>query len=82
MTVALVTGGNRGLGFATVRALARIGTCVILAGRDGDQADAVAAALRAEGLDVQGSNSMSRARPASARHTSTWSAARAASMYS
>lgn len=81
MTVALVTGGNRGLGFATVRALARIGTCVILAGRDGDQADAVAA-LRAEGLDVQGSNSMSRARPASARHTSTWSAARAASMYS
>jgi len=54
MTVALVTGGNRGLGFATVRALARTGSCVILTGRDGDRAKEAAAALRAEGLDVQG----------------------------
>ena len=54
MTVALVTDGNRGLGFATVRALARTGSRVILTGRDGDRANEAAAALRAEGLDVEG----------------------------
>jgi NAD(P)-dependent dehydrogenase (short-subunit alcohol dehydrogenase family) len=53
MSIALVTGGNRGLGLATVRALGQQGVCVILAARDPAQAAEVAADLRAEGLDVQ-----------------------------
>lgn len=53
MSVALVTGSNRGLGFATARALARTGSCVILTGRDRAQAEEAAGALRGEELDVQ-----------------------------
>jgi len=53
MSIALVTGGNRGLGFASARALAQTGSCVILTSRDQTQADEAASALRAEGLDVQ-----------------------------
>ena len=52
MTVALVTGGNRGLGLATVRALAAGGAHVLLAGRDPDRAGRAAAGLRSDGLDV------------------------------
>jgi NAD(P)-dependent dehydrogenase (short-subunit alcohol dehydrogenase family) len=54
MTVALVTGGNRGLGLATARALAERGLTVLLAARDPDRAEAAAAGLRAAGLDVTG----------------------------
>lgn len=53
MSIALVTGGNRGLGYATARALAKTGGCVVLTGRDRTQAEEAAAALRQEGLDVQ-----------------------------
>lgn len=53
MSIALVTGANRGLGLATARALAREGACVILTARDRVKADEAAAALRSEGLDVQ-----------------------------
>lgn len=53
MSIALVTGANRGLGYATVRALATTGSTVILAGRDQRQANDAAAALRKEGHDVQ-----------------------------
>jgi NAD(P)-dependent dehydrogenase (short-subunit alcohol dehydrogenase family) len=53
VSIALVTGGNRGLGYATSRALAKAGFCVLLTGRDGDRADRAADELRAEGLDVQ-----------------------------
>ena len=53
MSIALVTGASRGLGFATARALAKTGNCVILTGRDQDRTDAAAAALRDEGLDAQ-----------------------------
>lgn len=52
MPITLVTGANRGLGLATVEALAREGHCVLLAGRDRANADNAAAKLRAEGLDV------------------------------
>jgi NAD(P)-dependent dehydrogenase (short-subunit alcohol dehydrogenase family) len=52
MSIALVTGGNRGLGLATVRALGMRGDCVILAARDHDKAERAAADLRADGLDV------------------------------
>ena len=53
MSIALVTGANRGLGFAAARALAREGACVLLAGRDQAKAEQAAATLRDEGLDVQ-----------------------------
>ncbi|GAB3689153.1 SDR family NAD(P)-dependent oxidoreductase [Angustibacter aerolatus] len=51
--VALVTGGNRGLGLAYARALGEAGARVALFARDRDLSDDVAADLRAEGLDVQ-----------------------------
>ncbi|PZS31090.1 MAG: short-chain dehydrogenase [Pseudonocardiales bacterium] len=54
MSIALVTGGNRGLGLATVRALAQQGACVILTAREEAKAEQTAAQLRAESLDVQG----------------------------
>ncbi|KAA0023041.1 SDR family NAD(P)-dependent oxidoreductase [Antrihabitans cavernicola] len=53
MTVALVTGANRGLGFATSKALAQAGYCVVLTARRRDRAESAAAELRANGLDVQ-----------------------------
>lgn len=49
---ALVTGGARGIGLATCRALAEAGAQVILTDRDGDEASAAATALTAEGLSV------------------------------
>jgi len=52
MPIALVTGANRGLGFATARALARHGMCVLLGGRDSIRTEAAAAELRTEGLQV------------------------------
>jgi NAD(P)-dependent dehydrogenase (short-subunit alcohol dehydrogenase family) len=52
MSISLVTGANRGLGFATARALAQAGGSVILTSRDKGQAETSAAGLRAEGLDV------------------------------
>ncbi len=49
--VALVTGGTRGIGLATVRALAEAGATVVLTGRDEAKAkDAAAAAGAAGGL--------------------------------
>ncbi len=53
MTIALITGSNRGLGFATARALAQTGSCVVLTGRDRADAERAAADLRDEGHDVQ-----------------------------
>jgi NAD(P)-dependent dehydrogenase (short-subunit alcohol dehydrogenase family) len=43
MSIALLTGANRGLGFAAARALAREGACVLLAGRDQAKAEHAAA---------------------------------------
>jgi NAD(P)-dependent dehydrogenase (short-subunit alcohol dehydrogenase family) len=53
VSIALVTGGNRGLGYATSRALAKAGACVVLTARDHAKAQRAADELRAEGLDVQ-----------------------------
>ncbi|RNF25706.1 short chain dehydrogenase [Trypanosoma conorhini] len=50
--VALVTGGNRGIGYAAVRRLAQLGYCVLLAARDAQRGEAATATLQAEGLDV------------------------------
>ncbi len=50
--VAVVTGGNRGIGFEVCRQLARAGLRVVLAGRDPARAEEASRTLRGEGLDV------------------------------
>jgi NAD(P)-dependent dehydrogenase (short-subunit alcohol dehydrogenase family) len=50
--VALVTGGNRGIGLAACRRLAESGFRVLLTGRDREAVPHTAERLRAEGLDV------------------------------
>lgn len=49
---ALVTGGNRGLGLAMCRGLARAGARVLVNGRDPERTDVAVAGLQAEGLDA------------------------------
>lgn len=51
--VAVVTGGNRGLGFETSRQLAKQGYEVILTSRDETSGKAAAEKLQAEGLNVK-----------------------------
>ena len=50
--VALVTGGNGGIGLGMARGLAQAGARVLIAGRDGPKSEAAVAALRAEGLQA------------------------------
>ncbi|QAY73612.1 SDR family NAD(P)-dependent oxidoreductase [Agromyces protaetiae] len=51
--IALVTGANKGLGFATARLLAERGLTVLLGSRDAARGEASVAALRSEGLAVE-----------------------------
>lgn len=51
--LALITGGNKGIGFETARQLAQSGVAVLLAARTRDKAEAAAAKLKAEGLAVE-----------------------------
>lgn len=51
--LALVTGGNRGLGFETCRQLAALGNKVLLTARSDKEGSAKAQLLQDEGLDVQ-----------------------------
>jgi len=50
--IAIVTGGNRGIGLEICRQLAEKGVCVILAARDSDKGRAAAEKLREKGYDV------------------------------
>lgn len=52
--VALIMGGTSGLGLAVAKALAGDGAFVELGGRDGERAEAAAAALRSRGHDAVG----------------------------
>jgi NAD(P)-dependent dehydrogenase (short-subunit alcohol dehydrogenase family) len=52
MPVALVSGGNRGIGLEVCRQLGRLGYTVLLGARDPDKGEEAAGALRGEGLDV------------------------------
>jgi len=51
--LAIVTGGNRGLGFETCRQLGQLGVKVILTGRQTIPGEDAAAQLVSEGLDVE-----------------------------
>ena len=51
--VALVTGGNRGIGLEVCRQLARKGMRVLLGSRDAARGEQAARSLSAEGLDVE-----------------------------
>lgn len=53
-SVAVVTGGGRGIGLGIARALAASGLKVALADIDGDLAESSAASLRAEGFEALG----------------------------
>jgi NAD(P)-dependent dehydrogenase (short-subunit alcohol dehydrogenase family) len=50
--VALVTGGNKGLGLQTARQLAERGATVVLASRDAERGETAASDLRSDGLAV------------------------------
>jgi NAD(P)-dependent dehydrogenase (short-subunit alcohol dehydrogenase family) len=47
--IALVTGGNRGIGLATARALAKAGMVTVLGARNAEAGEGAAAQLRSEG---------------------------------
>ncbi|MDL4816127.1 SDR family NAD(P)-dependent oxidoreductase [Actinomadura opuntiae] len=51
--IVLITGANKGIGFATAGALARSGHTVLLGARDPGRGEAAAAALAGEGLDAR-----------------------------
>ena len=51
--IAIVTGGNRGMGFETCRQLGRLGFKVVLCGRDLHAGEVAATKLRDDGLDVE-----------------------------
>ena len=53
MKIALVTGANKGLGFATARELGRSGAKVIVAARDAAKGEQAALQLCAEGIDAE-----------------------------
>jgi NAD(P)-dependent dehydrogenase (short-subunit alcohol dehydrogenase family) len=59
--VALVTGGNRGIGLEVCRQLARSGHEVIIGSRDREKGEAVAGGLRVVQLDVSDAESVRRA---------------------
>jgi NAD(P)-dependent dehydrogenase (short-subunit alcohol dehydrogenase family) len=51
--VALITGGNKGLGYEMAKQLAQQGVTVVLSARDQAKGEAAAENLRREGLDVR-----------------------------
>jgi NAD(P)-dependent dehydrogenase (short-subunit alcohol dehydrogenase family) len=51
--IILITGANKGIGFATAGVLAREGHTVLLGARDAGRGEAAVAALAGEGLDVR-----------------------------
>lgn len=50
--VALVTGGNRGIGLEIARQLARLGVLAVIGARNVDEGEQGAEVLRSEGIDV------------------------------
>jgi NAD(P)-dependent dehydrogenase (short-subunit alcohol dehydrogenase family) len=52
MTIAFITGANKGIGYATAAALGRAGLRVVIGARDRAKGEAAAAALREQGADA------------------------------
>lgn len=52
--IALITGGNKGLGLETAFQIGRSGHTVIITARDNDKLNQALSALRAEGIDCHG----------------------------
>src|SRR5271169_4497085 len=50
--IALITGGNRGIGFAIARRLGKMGARVSICGRDQAKLDQSASSLRGEGIET------------------------------
>ncbi len=50
--IALITGGNRGIGFAIARRLGKMGARVSICGRDQAKLDQAASSLRTEGIET------------------------------
>jgi len=70
--IAVVTGGNRGIGFEICRQLARVGGIhVVLTARDGKKGEAAAKKLRDEKLDIE-SHALDVASEASIRSFAVW----------
>src|SRR6202046_2288734 len=51
--VALITGGNKGIGLETGRQLGKLGYAVLLGARDVPKGEAAAKLLRADGIDAR-----------------------------
>lgn len=51
--IALITGGNKGIGLETARQLGRQGITVVIGARDRERGEAAAAALRADKIDAR-----------------------------
>lgn len=51
-TVALITGGTRGIGLEAARGIGRLGATVVLIGQDASRADHAVQSLVAEGIDA------------------------------
>src|SRR3954470_16219508 len=75
--VALVTGGNRGIGLEACRQLAQLDIRVILGARDAAKGAAAAAELKAAGLQVE-SRSLDVASAPSIRECMGWVRTRSA----
>jgi NAD(P)-dependent dehydrogenase (short-subunit alcohol dehydrogenase family) len=51
--IALITGGNRGIGFETARQLGQLGVTTLIGSRDPDNGQRAAEELAAEGIDAE-----------------------------
>ena len=74
-TLAVISGGSRGIGLAAASGIARLGATVVLLGKDGERTAAAAGALVEQGLDAVGlscdvadADSVARLQDALGRH--------------
>ncbi|KAM1363217.1 hypothetical protein EV2_028923 [Malus domestica] len=71
-TVAIVTGANKGIGFAVVKRMAELGVTVILTARDKERGCKAVAALRAQGLHNVTFSCLDVSDPSSIKSFTSW----------